>query len=62
MVPMVEAFHLEGQDFTVIGNKYGDIYEKQFEFAKNSKLNKSQVPAWYRTYIKPTLTMIKPKL
>lgn len=62
MVPLVEAFHLEGQDFSVIGNKYGDIYELQFENSKKSKINRNQVPEWYGKYMKPTMTMIKAKL
>ena len=61
MVPLAEAFHIDGQDYTVIGNKYGDIYELQFETAKKSKINRNVVPEWYGKYMKPTMTMVPHK-
>jgi len=62
MIPLVEAFHLDGQDFTVIGNRFGDIYEMQFDVSKNAKINRDLVPAWYGKYMKPTMNMVKAKL
>jgi len=44
MVPLVEGIGLEDAELvTAIGNKYGDIYETQFEWAKNSRLNSSPI-------------------
>jgi len=62
MVPLVEAFHLEGQDASVIGNKYGDIYELQYEVSKKAPINEKVVPEWYEKYQKPAMTMHKAKL
>ena len=62
MVPLVEAFTIDAQDFNVIGNKYGDIYELQLDTAKNSRLNRTPVPPYYEKYMKPTMTMHKAKL
>ena len=47
---------------STIGNAYGDIYEQQLEVAKASRLNKTEVPRYYETVLKPTMTMRKPKL
>ena len=64
MIPLVEGFpHIaEDTSFSTIGNKWGDIYETQLEFAKNSRLNKNKVPRYYDTIMKPTMTYRKPKL
>lgn len=62
MIPIVESFAIDAQDFNVIGNKYGDIYELQLETAKRSRLNRQQVPSFYETYMKPTMNMHKAKL
>jgi hypothetical protein len=45
------------QDFLLssIGNKYGDIYEQQLDFAINSQLNKTPVPSYWETYMKPLI-------
>ena len=32
----------DGYMVTAIGNKYGDIYETHFEWAKNSRMNKTK--------------------
>lgn len=43
MIPLVELKSDELLDFShmsAIGNKYGDIYERQLELAMNSRLNK----------------------
>ena len=63
MVSLVESFP-KGTDLTptTIGNAYGDIYEMQFETAKNSKLNSAIVPTWFETHMKPVMTMIKPQV
>jgi len=48
---------------TTIGNRWGDIYEAQLDFAKNSRLNKWKVPRYYDTLMKPVMTHRKaPKL
>ena len=40
---------------TAIGNPHGDIYEQMYDFAVNSKLNKSEVPPYYEKYMKPLI-------
>lgn len=50
----------EGNYPSTIGNKYGDIYENQFDTAKNSALNTGQVPEIYYTHIKPVMQMTPP--
>ena len=64
MIPLVEGFPLNSEDigYSTIGNKWGDIYEAQLDFAKNSRLNKRKVPRYYETLMKPTMTLRKPKL
>jgi hypothetical protein len=62
MIPLVESIGLDSQDHNVIGNKWGDIYELQLETAKKSKLNRQEVPSFYEKYMKPAMTMHKPKL
>ena len=47
MISLVEGFPQVDTAFTVIGNKWGDIYEAQLDFAKNSRLNKNKVPRYY---------------
>ena len=42
---------------STIGNEYGDIYECQFETAKNSSLNTGTVPDMYYSHIKPVMQM-----
>lgn len=44
---------------STIGNEYGDIYELQFETAKNSKLNHGIVPSFFETHMKPVMQMHK---
>jgi hypothetical protein len=62
MLGLVEWFSIGDVFPSVIGNKYGDIYEAQLEFSQNSRLNEHQVPPFYEKYMKPTMTMYKPKL
>ena len=47
---------------STIGNSHGDIYEVQLETAKNSRLNKTEVPPYYEKYMKPTMNMRTPKI
>ena len=63
MIPFVEYSpnYLHGIVST-IGNSHGDIYETQLQVAKNSRLNKTEVPPYYEKYMKPTMNMRKPKL
>ena len=62
MLGLVEWFSVGDTIPSVIGNKYGDIYEAQLEAAVNSRLNKQPVPSFYDKYMKPTMTMYKAKL
>lgn len=62
MIPLVESIALDSQDHNVIGNKWGDIYALQLEMAKKSRLNRQEVPSFYHKYMKPAMTMHKPKL
>lgn len=48
-------FHTDNVLNSAIGNSYGDIYEQQLEWAKNSKLNKKGVPSFDK-YMKPFYT------
>ena len=54
----------DGQFPSTIGNKHGDIYELQFETAKNSHMNDPKLlPELWRTTLKPVYTMLPvPKL
>ena len=53
---------LEKSLASTIGNEYGDIYEKQLEVAKASKLNENEIPPFYNTLMKPTMGMRAPKM
>ena len=45
MVPLIEAWEFPDEVLiSAIGNSYGDIYETQMEWARNSRLNKTPVP------------------
>ena len=48
-------FHSDNVLNSAIGNSYGDIYEQQLEWAKNSRLNKQGVPSFDK-YMKPFYT------
>ena len=63
MIPIVESFP-ESYDFvpSTIGNKYGDIYEMQFETARNSKLNHGVVTSLFETHMKPVMNLRKPQV
>lgn len=61
MIPMLEVWDVaQGHLPTTIGNAHGDIYEMQFETAKNSSLNSAIVPSFFETHMKPVMTMFKP--
>ena len=63
MVSFFESFPKSSKFVpTSIGNEYGDIYEQQFETARNSRLNKAVVPAMYETHMKPVMTMRRPQV
>ena len=61
MIPLVECGE-ENVNYTYlscVGNKYGDIYEAQLEWARGSKLNKNPIPEYYETIIKPMFSGAK---
>jgi hypothetical protein len=62
MIPLTESCGLDSQDHNTIGNKWGDIYELQLDTAKKTRLNQQPVPSFYEKYMKPTMTLHKPKL
>ena len=63
MVPFFEGFPKSSSNVpSTIGNFYGDIYEKQFETARNTRLNKAVVPSLYETHMKPVMTMRRPQV
>ena len=65
MITLVEGFNMEDEFdsiYSSIGNRWGDIYEAQLDFARNSRLNKTQVPSYYEKLMKPVMTANKPKL
>jgi len=55
MIPLVECMYIPDSTLcSAIGNEWGDIYEMQFERAKNSKLGNS-IPPYYKQLIEPIL-------
>jgi len=57
MLPLVESFYVPDMQLnSCIGNSYGDIYEAQSEWAKDSRLNKnSGIPTYFDELMKPIL-------
>ncbi len=58
MISLVELETDELLDMTylsAIGNKYGDIYERQLELAMNSRFNSKPKVDWWDSLVKPTL-------
>lgn len=61
MLPLAETMQmLDRITDSCIGNKYGDIYERQLELAKKSNLNKTPVPPYFETLMKPTMRLRTP--
>ncbi|TNV82173.1 hypothetical protein FGO68_gene6753 [Halteria grandinella] len=57
MIPLIEAWNFPDHLLpSAIGNSYGDIYETQLEWARNSKLNKNPMPKGFKEYMLPILT------
>ncbi len=60
MIPLVELQTNEIVDMSylsAIGNKYGDIYERQLELAMGSRLNRKPKPDYHDTIVKPIMNM-----
>jgi len=58
MIPLVELKTdelLDHSHLSAIGNKYGDIYERQLELAMNSRLNKKDKPDYWDSLVKPIM-------
>ena len=56
IVNLCESFYLPDEMTpSVIGNKYGDIYELQLEMAQKSRLNKDEVVPYFDELIKPII-------
>lgn len=49
-------FHTDNHLNSCIGNSYGDIYEQQLEWAKNSSFNKPDANPGFDKYMKPYYT------
>jgi hypothetical protein len=61
MVDLVELRpdYTDGSYLSSIGNEWGDCYERQLEMAMGSRLNKTQVPDYFETCMKPMFTGTK---
>ena len=62
IVPLTELVTVEEQDLTylsAIGNKYGDIYERQLELAMGSRLNREPKPQYWDSLVKPIIEKAK---
>jgi acyl-CoA oxidase len=56
----LETDELYDQSYlSAIGNKYGDIYERQLELARGSRLNHPNVPEWWQKEVKPLMGTYK---
>ena len=61
MIPLVETMSfLDKVNDSAIGNKFGDIYERQLDLTKKSNLNKTPVPPYFETLMKPTMRLRTP--
>jgi len=63
MIPLVELKTDEIKDMSFmssIGNKYGDIYERQLELSMDSKANLLKRPDFWKSTVKTA--MGRPKL
>lgn len=55
MVPLVEVLYIpDSQLNSAIGNEWGDIYELQLEWSKNSRLGNT-IPSYYKELMEPVL-------
>jgi hypothetical protein len=62
IVPLTELATAEEEDLTylsAIGNKYGDIYERQLELAMGSRLNRNVKPPYWDSLVKPIIQKAK---
>ena len=51
MIPLIEAWEFPDEVLiSCIGNSYGDIYETQLEWARNSRLNKIGMPKGFEYF------------
>eukprot|EP00347_Sterkiella_histriomuscorum_P006528 403352422 len=56
MIPLVEAAKIPDSTLvSAIGNSYGDIYETQLEWARNSRLNKTHTAPGFKEHILPII-------
>ncbi len=59
LIPLIESVALHDDLLpSSIGNSFGDIYERQMEWAVGSAINlqdKDGIPSTFKTYIKPFL-------
>ena len=56
IVSLAESFAVPDHVLcSAIGNSYGDIYETQLEWAKNSRLNKHKIAPGFKENILPIL-------
>ncbi len=56
LVSLVEAYGLTDNILTsAIGNSYGDIYETQLEWTRNSRLNQREVIVGFEENLMPVI-------
>lgn len=58
IIPLIELETDEEQDLSylsAIGNKYGDIYERQLELAMGSRMNNQSKPDYWDSLVKPIM-------
>lgn len=56
MIPLVESFYNPDEsNVSAIGNSYGDIYNLQLAWSKESKLNETKRPKYYKELMEPIL-------
>lgn len=60
MLPLVESLRWPDEIIpSAIGNSYGDIYETQLQWAKDSRLNKKPIPPYFNELMKPFFDQAK---
>lgn len=56
MIPLVESFCYDDNYLqSAIGNSYGDIYETQLQWARESRMNRNKVTPLFDKYLKEML-------